>query len=57
MLIAVSGNIGSGKTTLANYLASQFDLHYVPSPSRRLELNFLDEFFKNVEQNFHEFLE
>lgn len=50
MLIAVSGNVGSGKTTLANFLAEHYDLSFVPN--KRLEFGFLDAFFDNVERNF-----
>jgi len=50
MFIAVSGNIGSGKTTLARYLSCNYDLCYVPRD--RLEFNFLDVFFKDVEGKF-----
>lgn len=50
MIIAVSGNIGSGKTTLARYLSTHYDLHYVPC--ERLEFGFLDAFFEDVEGKF-----
>lgn len=50
MFIAVSGNVGSGKTTLARYLAENYDLHFVPR--ERLEFNFIDEFFSDIEKNF-----
>ena len=50
MLIAVSGNVGSGKTTLARYLSAQYHLRFVPC--QRLEFGFLDAFFQDVEGKF-----
>ncbi len=50
MLIAVSGNIGSGKTTLARFLCKKYELRYVPC--ERLEFGFLDGFFKDIEGTF-----
>lgn len=50
MLIAVSGNIGSGKTTLARYIAENYKFHYVPQ--HRFEFNFLDDFFEDIEGKF-----
>lgn len=50
MLIAVSGNIGSGKTTLARYLSSKYELRYVPY--ERLEFGFLEDFFRDIEGTF-----
>lgn len=50
MLIAVSGNVGSGKTTLARFLAQNYDLRFVPLD--RLEFGFIDDFFSDIEGNF-----
>lgn len=50
MLIAVSGNVGSGKTTLARYLSEHYDLCFVPR--NRLEFGFLDTFFQDIEGTF-----
>lgn len=50
MLIAVSGNVGSGKTTLAKYLSDRYNFRYVPK--RRLEFDFLDDFFHDIEGKF-----
>lgn len=50
MLIAVSGNIGSGKSTFATYLSKYYNLSYVPQ--KRLEFNFLDDFFEDIENLF-----
>lgn len=50
MLVAVAGNIGSGKTTLAKYLSERYNFHYVPQ--RRLEFSFLDDFFHDIEGKF-----
>ncbi len=50
MIIAVAGNVGSGKSTLAKYIASNYGFHYVPS--RRLEFDFIDAFFNDIEGYF-----
>ena len=50
MLIAVSGNIGSGKTTLARFIANNYGFSYVPT--KRLEFNFLEDFFMDIEGKF-----
>lgn len=50
MIIAVSGNVGSGKTTLAKWIAEKYGFFYIPQ--KRLEFNFLDEFFDDVEGKF-----
>ena len=50
MLIAVSGNVGSGKTTLARYIAQNYGFRYVPT--KRLEFDFLEDFFKDIEGKF-----
>ena len=50
MLIAVSGNVGSGKTTLAKYLSDAYGFRFVPK--RRLEFDFIDEFFHDIEGKF-----
>ena len=50
MLVAVSGNIGSGKTTLAKYLSKHYEFHYIPN--RRFEFEFIDEFFSDIEGKF-----
>jgi len=50
MLIAVSGNVGSGKTTLAKYIARNYGFSYVPT--KRLEFDFLEDFFKDIEGKF-----
>ena len=50
MLIAVAGNIGSGKTTLAKYISEKHNFFYVPK--RRLEFNFIDDFFNDIEGKF-----
>lgn len=56
MLIAVAGNIGSGKTTLAKYISEKHNFFYVPK--RRLEFNFIDDFFNDIEGKFfqHKYL-
>lgn len=50
MMIAIAGNIGSGKTTLAKYLSDRYDFRYIPQ--RRLEFNFIDDFFHDIEGKF-----
>lgn len=50
MIIAVSGNVGSGKTILSHYLSTTYNLSYVPQ--KRLEFDFLDDFFSNIESYF-----
>lgn len=50
MLIAVSGNVGSGKTTLAKHIAKYYGFCYVPN--KRLEFDFLEDFFKDIEGKF-----
>lgn len=50
MIIAVSGNMGSGKTTLAKQLVKLYNFVYVPwEKSYTL---FLDDFFDNFEEFF-----
>ena len=46
MIISVVGNILSGKSTLAKKICALYDFSYVPS--KRNELNFLDDFFENI---------
>lgn len=50
MIIAVSGAISSGKTTLAKKICKLFNFEYVPN--RRQELTFLEEFFRDIPNNF-----
>ena len=50
MLIAVSGNVGSGKSTLAKHIAKHYGFCYVPN--KRLEFDFLEDFFKDIEGKF-----
>ena len=50
MFVAIAGNVGSGKTTLAKFLSNKYEFHYIPQ--RRLEFDFIDEFFKDVEGKF-----
>lgn len=50
MLIAVSGNVGSGKSTLARHIAKKYNFRYVPN--KRLEFNFIDDFFNDIEGKF-----
>lgn len=50
MIISVSGNIASGKTTLAKKICSLYDFEYVPSS--RAELSFLDDFYADVPRFF-----
>ena len=50
MLIAVAGNVGSGKTTLAKYLSEKYFFHYIPQ--RRFEFDFIDDFFNDIEGKF-----
>lgn len=50
MLVAISGNIRSGKTTLTNYLSYYYGFSYIPN--RRFEFEFIDDFFDDVEKYF-----
>lgn len=50
MIIAVCGNIASGKTTLAMALARKYNFRYIPS--KRMEMTFLDDFFDDIKNNF-----
>lgn len=50
MIIAVSGNVGSGKTTLAKYISDAYGFIYVPQ--RRFEFDFIDDFFDDIEGKF-----
>ena len=50
MLVAISGNIGSGKTTLANFLSNCYGFSYIPN--RRFEFEFIDDFFNDIEKYF-----
>lgn len=46
MIISVAGNISSGKSTLAKKISSLYGYTY--APSKRNELDFLDDFFDNI---------
>ena len=50
MIISISGNILSGKSTLAKKISTLYGYRYVPST--RPELSFLDDFFDNIPQHF-----
>lgn len=50
MIIAVSGNVGSGKTTLAKYISEKYCFDYIPQ--HRLEFDFIDDFFNDIEGKF-----
>lgn len=50
MIISIAGNILSGKSTLAKKICSLYGYEYVPS--KRNELNFLDDFFENIPAHF-----
>ena len=50
MIIAITGNVGSGKSTLAHYISKNYNFVYVPN--KRLEISFLDDFFKDIEGKF-----
>ncbi len=50
MIISVAGNISSGKTTLAKKICSLYGYTYIPA--KRPELDFLEAFFGNIEENF-----
>ena len=50
--IAISGNNGSGKTTISELLCNHFNFNYIPS--NRIEFNFLNKFFQNPERWFFE---
>ena len=50
MIIAVCGNILSGKSTLAKSISSIYGYSFIPN--KRSELNFLDDFFDNIPERF-----
>ena len=50
MIIAVSGNVGSGKTTLAKWISDNYGFYYIPQ--HRLEFDFIDDFFNDIEGKF-----
>lgn len=50
MIIAVSGNVGSGKTTVARFLSEYYSFQYVPR--HRFEFDFIDDFFEDIEGKF-----
>lgn len=50
MIIAVCGNILSGKSTLAKLISSIYGYSFIPN--KRSELNFLDDFFDNIPERF-----
>ena len=50
MFVAVAGNVGSGKTTLAKYISEKYGFHYIPQ--RRLEFDFINDFFEDIEGKF-----
>lgn len=50
MIISVSGIISSGKTTLAKKISDLYNFVYIPQ--KRNALNFLDDFFQNIPENF-----
>ena len=50
MIISISGNIASGKTTLASRICSQYNYAYVPT--RRNELLLLNDFYDDVPRFF-----
>ena len=50
MIISISGNIASGKTTLAKKICSLYSFEYVPS--KKEEYQFLDDFYENVPRYF-----
>ena len=50
MIIAVSGNMGSGKTTLAKQLVEMYDFVYIPHEKKYTY--FLNDFFNDFEKFF-----
>ena len=50
MIIAVCGNIASGKSTLAHYISNNYGFSYVPH--NRSELPFLKDFFEDIPEKF-----
>lgn len=50
MIIAVCGNIASGKSTLAHYISNNYGFSYVPHD--RSELPFLKDFFEDIPKKF-----
>lgn len=48
VVIAVAGNIGSGKTTLSKFIAASLGWVYIPR--RRPELNYLEDLFKEPQR-------
>lgn len=50
MFVAVAGNLGSGKTTLAKLLAQK--LHFTYLPQKRDELEYLMDFFDDIPRFF-----
>lgn len=52
MYIAVCGNIYSGKSTLCQIISNAINAEYIPSQNNRKELDYLDDFFDNIEKMF-----
>lgn len=50
MIIAASGNVGSGKTTLAKFLVKNYGFVYVPS--NKMYSSFINDFFDNKKEYF-----
>ena len=50
MIIAVCGNIASGKSTLAHYISNNYGFSYIPH--NRSELPFLKDFFEDIPEKF-----
>lgn len=50
MIIAVCGNLASGKSTFAKYINKNYDFYYVPY--NRTELSFLKDFFDDIPEKF-----
>ena len=51
MIIAVCGNIASGKTTLAHYISNNYGFSYVPH-NRIQSYLFLKDFFEDIPEKF-----